>query len=74
MPMMSDGNIVDLAVLHAGNTLFNTSGLSLSSDTLCGIDGSASKPGSQAIVRGGKITFYTCGASSFTMNPTGGTA
>jgi hypothetical protein len=73
-PMMSDGNVVDLAVLHAGNSIFNTSGLSLSSDTLCDTSGSASKPGSQAIVKNGRITFYTCGASSFTMNPTGGTA
>ena len=66
--------MVDLAVLHASDTEFNTSGLSVSSDTLCGIDGSASKPGSQAVVKNGRITFYTCGASSFTMNPTGGTA
>lgn len=34
----------------------------------------ASIPGSQAEVKNGKVTFYTCGASSFTMNPTGGTA
>lgn len=73
-PTMSDGNIVDLAVLHENDTTFNTQGLSVTSDTRCGIDGSASKPGSQAIVKNGKITFYTCGASSFTMNPTGGTA
>lgn len=71
---MSDGNIVDLAVLHAGNSGFNVSGLSVVSDTLCSINGSASKPGSQAIVKNGKITFYTCGASLFTMNPTGGGA
>ncbi len=72
--MLSDGNVVDLAVLHAGNSIFNTSGLSLSSNTLCNISGSASKPGSQAVVKNGKITFYTCGASSFTMNLSGGTA
>jgi hypothetical protein len=73
-PNMSDGNVVDLAVLHAGNSGFNVSGLSVVSDTLCSINGSASKPGSQAIVKNGKITFYTCGASLFTMNPSGGTA
>ena len=68
---MADGNIVDLAVMHAGSTGFDTSGLSISSDTLCGTTGIASKPGSQVTVRGGRITFYTCGASSFTMNPAG---
>ena len=73
-PNMSDGNMVDIAVLHAGNSGFNTSGLSVMSDTLCDTSGSASKAGSQAIVKNGQITFYTCGASSFTMNPTGGTA
>ena len=69
---MTDGIIVDLATLHAGDTGFNTSGLSVSNDTLCGVDGSASKPGSQAVVKNGKITFYTCGASTFTMNTNGG--
>lgn len=71
---MSEGNMVDLAVLHENDITFNTIGLSVTSDTLCGIDGSASKPGSSAIVKNGRIIFYTCGASSFTMNPTGGTA
>lgn len=72
-PMYSDGITVDIAVLHSGNADFNTSGLSTARDTLCNTDGSASKSGSQAVVKNGKITFYTCGASSFTMNPSGGT-
>jgi hypothetical protein len=71
---MSDGNVVDLMTMHAGDTDFHTGGLSLSANTLCSSDGSASIPGSEAIVKGGKVTFYTCGASLFTMNPTGGTA
>jgi hypothetical protein len=37
--------------------------------TECNPDGSATIPGAQAIVQEGKVTFYTCGASSFTMNP-----
>lgn len=74
MPSMSDGNIVDLLTLHEGDRDFHTGGLSVSSLTLCNSDGSASTPGSQAIVKNGKVTFYTCGASSFTMNPSGGTA
>jgi hypothetical protein len=48
---MSDGNAVDLAVLHAGNSGFNVSGLSISNDTLCSTSGTASKPGSTAIVK-----------------------
>lgn len=72
-PNMSDGIIVDLLTLHEGNSTFNTSGLSVNTSTTCNPDGTASLPGSQAIVKNGKITFYTCGASSFTMNPSGGT-
>ena len=71
VPGYSDGVTVDLAALHATDTSFNTTGISLDPTTTC-INGSASIPGSQAIVRNGKIVFYTCGASSFTMNPVGG--
>ena len=66
-PLYSDGTPVDIAVLHAGDAEFNTSGLSTSTDTLCNSDGSTSNPGSQAIVKNGKITFYTCGASTFAL-------
>ncbi len=61
---------VDIMTLHAGDTEFHTGGLSTSAETLCNNDGSTSLPGSQGIVKNGKVTFYTCGASSFTMNPT----
>jgi hypothetical protein len=74
MPNMSDGNIVDLLTLHTGDADFHTGGLSISPNTSCNSDGTASIPGSQAIVKNGKVVFYTCGASSFTMNPSGGTA
>lgn len=73
-PMMSDGMVVDLMTMHAGDADFHTGGLSISPDTLCNSDGTASLPGAQAIVKNGKVTFYTCGASSFTMNPAGGIA
>lgn len=69
-PNMSDGVVMDIMTLHAGDTDFHTGGLSLSANTLCNTDGTASLAGSQAIVKNGKVTFYTCGASSFTMNPT----
>jgi hypothetical protein len=73
-PNMSDGVTVDLMTMHEGDTDFHTWGLSVSPSTLCNSDGMASIPGSQAVVKNGKVTFYTCGASLFTMNPTGGTA
>ncbi len=68
---MTDGNEVELGVLHEGDAEFSTLGLSVSPDTLCNNDGSASIPGNITSSSGGKVTFYTCGASSFTMNPTG---
>lgn len=71
---MSDGMVVDLMTMHVGDTDFHTGGLSISSDTLCNLDGTASLPGAQGVVKNGKVTFYTCGASSFTMNPAGGIA
>lgn len=73
-PNMGEGMALDIMTMHAGDADFHTGGLSVSPDTLCNTDGSASIPGSQASVKNGKVTFYTCGASSFTMNPTGGTA
>jgi hypothetical protein len=71
MPNASDGIMVDLMTEHAGDRDFHTVGLSVEATTLCNTDGSASIPGSQAVVKNGKITFYTCGASLFTMNSVG---
>ena len=71
---MGEGMVVDLMTMHHGDTDFHTGGLSLDPSTRCNTDGTASIPGSQGVVKNGKVTFYTCGASSFTMNPTGGTA
>lgn len=72
-PGMTDGIEMEVAVLHTGDTAFNTLGLSTSPDTLCNPDGTTTIPGNITSVIGGKASFYTCGASSFTMNPTGGT-
>jgi hypothetical protein len=71
---MTDGMIVDIMTMHAGDADFHTGGLSLRADATCDSFGNTSIPWSEAVVKNGKITFYTCGASSFTMNPTGGTA
>ena len=73
MSYATDGVIFDLLTEHAGDTSFHTNGLSVDPTTGCNPDGSATIPGSQAVVKNGQITFYTCGASSFTMNPSGGT-
>lgn len=73
-PNFTDGIVVDIAALHVGDTNFNVSGLSVDGTTGCNPDGTATTPGSSATVKDGKVTFYTCGASSFTMNPSGGTA
>ncbi len=72
IPNASDGIAIDLMTEHAGDADFHTVGLSVDATTTCNTDGSASKPGSQAVVKNGKITFYTCGASTFTMNTNGG--
>jgi hypothetical protein len=68
---MTDGINMEIFVMHAGDTDFNTSGLSTDPTSECNTDGTSTNPGNTAVVRGGKVTFYTCGASSFTMNPTG---
>jgi hypothetical protein len=73
MPNASDGISVDLMTEHAGDKDFHTIGLSVDATTMCNADGSASIPGSIAIVKNGRVTFYTCGASVFTMNTVGGT-
>ena len=71
-PGYSDGVIVDIATLHEGDAGFNTKGLSVNPTTQCTSDGLATRPWSQGIVKWGKVTFYTCWASSFTINPVGG--
>jgi uncharacterized delta-60 repeat protein len=62
-----DGALVDLYVLHAGDEDFNTSWLMTDPNGTCLSDGSASIPASQALVRDGKVSFYTCGASVFAL-------
>lgn len=71
---MSDGMALDLMTLHAWDTDFHTIWLSVDPSTGCNADGSATIPWSTVRVKNGKVVFYTCGASSFTMNPNGGLA
>jgi hypothetical protein len=37
----------------------------------CEVNGSSTLPNNIARVQNGKVVFYTCGASSFTINPLG---
>ncbi len=69
-----DGTFLDILVKHAGDTDYNTSGLTTDPNARCNTDGSTDAPSAMATVKGGKISFYTCGASSYTMNTTGGVA
>ncbi len=62
-----DGSWVDLLVLHAGDTDYNTSGLMTDPDGECLPDGTASKPANRAQVVGSQVAFYTCGASTFAL-------
>jgi hypothetical protein len=62
-----DGTTVDLLVKHASDTGFNTKGLMTYSSGSCLPDGSASHPATRGVVVGGKVEFYTCGASTFAL-------
>jgi len=73
-PHMSDGVVVDIMTAHAGESEFHTRWLSTNPDSGCTTTWDATIPGNQAIVKNGQVVFYTCGASSFTMNPSGGGA
>ena len=41
---MSEGMVVDLMTMHAGDTDFHTNGLSIDATTLCNPDGTATLP------------------------------
>ena len=62
--------MVDIYVLHTGDIDFNTTGLMTDPEGHCLSDGSASMPANQAVVQDGKVTFYTCGASTFALGYT----
>lgn len=66
-PDISDGTIVDLIVHHAGDIDFGTSGLSTDPGSACNPDGTATIPGNVTTVEGGRVEFYTCGASTFAL-------
>lgn len=74
-PDRDDGDILELMVQHDWQER-NKQGLTNNATAICNTDGSVSKEdqGFTSTVRHGQITFYTCGASSFTVNSVWGIA
>lgn len=65
---LPDGSVVAIEVKHADSVAWSTQWLSTQGDATCDLAGNISIPNSFAVVQSGQITFYTCGASLFTMN------
>lgn len=62
---------VEIFVKHEWDADFGVTGLSTDANTQCEANGSSTLPNNIATVRNGKVVFYTCGASSFTINTLG---
>lgn len=62
-----DGSWVDLLVYHASDTDYNTTGLMTDAAGECLPDGTATRPAQKAQVANSKVSFYTCGASTFAL-------
>jgi hypothetical protein len=73
---LPEGKMVDVFVEHAGDITANKVGLTANPHAVCRSDGTVSKQDQLFVtfVQSGTLTFYTCGASMFTMNPAGGLA
>jgi hypothetical protein len=72
-PDHEEGDILNLMVQHEGQD-WNQQWLTANKDAICQIDGSVPKSDQlfTTIVKSNHITFYSCGASTFTANPVGG--
>ena len=64
---------MNLSVVHAGNPNPTHDSLTLDAADTCNA-GKAGNPVTSTIVKDGKVTFYTCGASTFILNATGNSA
>lgn len=73
---LPDGKIIDVLVQHEGDDQVGKQWLTANPNAVCLADGSVSKSDQlfTTVVQNGVVTFYTCGASLFTMNPAGGLA
>lgn len=61
-----DGYLVNIRVKHEGDTEFSTQGITTNPNATC-TDGISSDESNAVQVQNGEITFYTCGASEFSV-------
>lgn len=75
IPVPEDNKEYSIEVLHEWDKEFNSFWLSTDPNNACNPDWWSSIPGNITISSWGFIVFYTCGASTFILNPnnTGGT-
>ena len=67
---LTDGTEVTVKVRHEGQDNYGIDGLSASANVTCEA-GRASAESNSATVQNGSVTFYTCAASSFIIDPDG---
>ena len=65
-----DGSSVEILVQHIGENTYGSSSIASLPISGCS-DGTATLKNNIVTVQSGMVVFYTCGASTFTMNPTG---
>jgi Bacterial Ig domain/Domain of unknown function DUF11/Cadherin-like domain len=70
---LEEGKEVTIKVQHEGSSIWTTDALSQISDSIC-TNGVSNNQNNISIVEDSKITFYTCGASTFSITPSAGTA
>jgi len=64
---LPSGTTIDIQVQHAGSEL-GTEGITMNPNAAC-VAGISTDENNTATVTGGAITFYTCGASTFILDP-----
>jgi Domain of unknown function DUF11/Bacterial Ig domain len=70
---LSDGTNFNVGVKHLGDSNFGLKGLSSDPNSICDIEGN-SNGGTSFKAQNGIVTFYTCGASTFSITPSSGTS
>jgi len=68
-PELADGTMLDILVTHAGQEQ-GSEGITMNAAATCAA-GVSSDENNQATVEGGQVVFYTCGASTFVLDPDG---
>jgi len=68
---LADGTQLSVRVTHAGQGE-GTDGITMNPDAVC-TAGVSDDENNQAVVQSGQVTFYTCGASTFVLDPDGDT-